>query len=665
MIIGTAGHIDHGKTALVKALTGIDTDRLKEEKARGITIDLGFAYLPTGNGNILGFIDVPGHERLVHTMLAGASGIDFALFVVAADDGVMPQTREHLAIIDLLGITSGIVAITKVDAVPPRRLAEVSQQVRDTLARTTLEGAEILPVSARTGEGIEKLRARLVAVSNELAGRSADGRFRLAVDRSFTLAGIGVIVTGTVLSGSAAVEDHLVVSPSGLRARVRSMHVQNRQAKTARAGDRCALNLAGDGITKESLRRGDVVLDPNLHAPTDRIDASVRLLPNEPRAIRQWFPVRLHHASTEVGAHVVLLDDAPLSPGAQADVQLVLERPIAAAALDRFVIRDVSAQRTMGGGTFLDLHAPGRRRRTPERRAQRAALALPDPARALAELLKTPPFAWDISAFLRDRALPESDEGRLVDALCLVVLDTTLSKFVVAREHWQQRVKDIADQLAVFHAENPDLQGIGREKLRLLSKPRLAAPAFTEALQQIANTGHVVLDGSFVRLASHAVHMSPKDEEAWNRIEPILDGDDRFRPPRVRDISTTTGLPEREIRRLLKLAGRMGQADEIAHDHFFLRATVNEMVRIVADLSTRAKDGVFTAAQFRDRVENGRKVAIQILDFFDRHGVTLNRDDLRRANKHRLDLFGPVVHSSEQENGRESSPVGRPDFKSG
>jgi selenocysteine-specific elongation factor len=665
MIIGTAGHIDHGKTALVKALTGIDTDRLKEEKARGITIDLGFAYLPIGNGNVLGFIDVPGHERLVHTMLAGASGIDFALFIVAADDGLMPQSREHLAIIDLLGIERGIVAITKVDTVPPERLVEVFEQLRDALAGTTLHNAEILPVCALTGEGIDELRGRLVTASGALHNRPVDGGFRLAIDRSFTLAGVGVVVTGTVLSGSASVEDHLIVSPSGLHARVRSMHVQNKPAKTARAGDRCALNLVGHAITKERLHRGDVVLDSNLHAPTDRIDARLRLLPNEARAIRQWFPVRLHHASSEVGAHIVLLGDEPLAPAVQADVQLVLERPIAAAALDRFVIRDASAQRTMGGGCFIDLRAPARHRRTAERRAQRAALALPDPGQALAALLETSPFAWDISAFLRDRARSEKDEESLIDALGLTVLNAASSRFVVAPEHWQRFIKGVADQLSAFHAENPDLQGIGREKLRLLAKPRFAPPMFTAALQHMATAGHVALDGAFVRLASHTVHMSPNDEQTWSRIEPLLGGDDRFRPPRVRDIATATGRPERDIRKLLKLAGRMGRADEIAHDHFFLRTTVNEMVRIVADLSADVKGGNFTAAQFRDRVGNGRKVAIQILDFFDRFGVTLNRDDLRRVNKHRLDLFGPVVHSSERDNGGESSPVGRPDFKSG
>src|ERR1700761_2737529 len=264
MIIGTAGHIDHGKTALVKALTGVDGDRLKEEKARGITIDLGFAYLPTADGPVLGFIDVPGHERFVHTMLAGAGGIDFALLVVAAEDGIKPQTLEHLAIIDLLGIARGLVALTKADLVAADRLGEVTAAIGKAIAGTALEAAPILPVSTVTGQGIDELRAALVAAANETIDRSAQARFRLAVDRVFTLAGVGVVVTGTVLSGSVSAGDHVLISPSGLSARVRSLHAQNRPATTGRAGDRCALNLSGDHIAKDSIHRGDVVLDPEL-----------------------------------------------------------------------------------------------------------------------------------------------------------------------------------------------------------------------------------------------------------------------------------------------------------------------------------------------------------------------------------------------------------------
>ena len=315
MIIGTAGHIDHGKTALVKALTGVDGDRLKEEKARGITIDLGFAYLPTAAGPVLGFIDVPGHERFVHTMLAGASGIDFALLTVAADDGIKPQTVEHLAILDLLGISRGVVAVTKADLVTPERLEVVTSQISAAIARTVLERADILPVSALTGQGVDELRTYLAVAATNTIARPAEARFRLAVDRVFTLAGVGVVVTGTVLSGLVHVADHVQISPSGLMARVRSLHTQNRPEKIGRAGDRCALNLAGPDISKEAIRRGDVVVDPDLHAPTDRIDAVLRVLTSGGKPIGQWFPVRLHHGAAEVGARVVLLGDDPIQPG--------------------------------------------------------------------------------------------------------------------------------------------------------------------------------------------------------------------------------------------------------------------------------------------------------------------------------------------------------------
>ncbi|TPK88804.1 selenocysteine-specific translation elongation factor [Mesorhizobium sp. B2-4-17] len=667
MIIGTAGHIDHGKTALVKALTGVEGDRLKEEKARGITIDLGFAYLPVEGGRRLGFIDVPGHERFVHTMLAGATGIDFAMLVVAADDGIMPQTREHLAIIDLLGIRRGIIALTKSDLATPERLAQVSAEIRAMVAETALEGADVLPVSAVTGQGVEHLRGRLAAAGGELPRSSADQRFRLAVDRVFTLAGIGVVATGTILTGTVRVGDRVRISPFGLAARVRSLHVQNEPAESGRAGDRCALNLQGEEISKEAVHRGDMVLDPELHAPTDRIDARLKLLPSESKGLRQWFPVRLHHASAEVGAHVVLLGEAALDPGMGADVQLVLDRPIAAAALDRFVIRDTSAQRTIGGGQFLDLRPPARRRRTPERAALRAALSLSDPRQAFAALLETSPYFQDVGGFASDRALAPGERESLPAAVDAIVLPVEADRIAVSRSRWHAYTSALLNALATFHAQYPDLQGIGREKLRLLLQPRLPAAVFAAALQKVARDHAIALDGAFVRLATHTVRLTPKDEALWHGVESLLGGAAQYRPPRVRDIAVLTGQGERDIRRLLKLVGRLGFVDEVAIDHFFLRSTVRQMVAIAADLAGPSGNGAFTAAQFRDRLDNGRKVAIQILEFFDRHGVTLSRGDQRRTNRHRLDLFGPLTPQPRRDRsdpGRESSPVGRSDFKS-
>jgi selenocysteine-specific elongation factor len=642
MIVGTAGHIDHGKTALVRALTGVDGDRLKEEKARGITIDLGFAYLPLDKDFVLGFIDVPGHERFVHTMVAGASGIDMALLVVAADDGVMPQTLEHLAILDLLRIGRGLIALTKADLATPERLAEVTAQIRQATAGTVLEGADILPVSSLTGVGIDALRERLAAEAHAWGARAADGRFRLAVDRVFTLTGIGVVVTGTVLSGAVHLKDQVLLSPSGLSARVRSLHAQNRPVETGRSGDRCALNLAGEGISKDAIHRGDMVVDPFLHEPTDRIDARLHLLPGEAKSIGQWFPARLHHGAVEVGTRVVLLEGEQLLPGRVADVQLVLSRPIAAAALDRFVLRDVSAQRTIGGGQFLDLRAPSRQRRTAERTAQRAALAVADPQQALAALLETPPFAWDLLAFARDRALSAARLDDMAAQLSPIIFDVGDQRVAISQPHWQHFVTNLVERLQTFHAANPDMQGVGREKLRLVLQPRLPAAAFALALQHADFAGRVVRDGAFVRLASHSLQLSPEREALWQAIAPLLGGSTRFRPPRVRDIAGVLARPEQDIRQLMKFAARLGLVDEVAHDHFFLRATTHEMVLIAADMAAQAADGRFTAAQFRDRIDSGRKVAIQILEFFDRQGVTINHGTLRRMQARYLDLFGPA-----------------------
>jgi selenocysteine-specific elongation factor len=637
VIVGTAGHIDHGKTSLVRALTGVDTDRLKEEKARGISIDIGFAYLPTPAGDVLGFVDVPGHEKFIHTMLAGATGIDFVLLVVAADDGIMPQTREHLAIVELLGLTRGAVALTKIDAVAPEQVEATRAAVEAALARTALAGAPVFPVSAVSGEGVDALRDLLFGAAAEGGARRGDGAFRFAVDRSFTLAGAGTVVTGIVLSGEVAVGDRVVVSPPGMPARVRSIHAQNRPADKGVAGQRCALNLAGDGMSKDAVARGDFVLAPHLHAPTERIDASLRLLRSEPRPIAQWTPVRLHHAATDVAARIVLLGD-PIAPGEESLAQLVLEKPIAAAVGDRFVLRDTTAQRTIGGGVFLDLRPPARKRRTPERIAALRAAQTPDPAQALAALLALPPHVVDLTSFSRDRALADVDAKALAVHPDIATFSADGAVQAMARKTHALVVDRTVAALAAFHAENPDLPGQGLERLRLSLEPRLPAPLFRTILQGL--DGRVALDGAWARLAGHVARLTDRDEELWTRVRPLIDGAERFRPPRVRDIAGLVGLPEGEIRRLMKLLGRTGQTHEVAHDHFFLRATVAEMVAIAARLAAEAPNGLFTASQFRDRLDNGRKVAIQILEFFDRHGVTLRRGDLRRINRRRLDLFG-------------------------
>lgn len=636
MIVGTAGHIDHGKTALVRALTGIDADRLAEEKARGITIELGFAYADLGGGSITGFVDVPGHEKFVHTMLAGAGGIDLALLVVAADDGIMPQTREHLAILDLLGVGRAIVALTKSDLAGPERIAGLTAEIAALLQPTRLASAPVFAVSAQNGTGIAALKSALAAAEAATTARASDARFRLAIDRSFTLAGAGTVVTGTVLSGRVAVGDQIRLSPSGLSARLRGIHAQNRKSDTGLAGQRCALNLTGDGITREAIARGDMALDPLLHAPTERMDVLLRVLDSEPKPITTWFPARLHIGAAELGARVVPLQ-GDIPPGGEALAQVVLDAPLAAAVGDRFILRDVSARRTIGGGRVVDLRAPARRRSRPERLTALQAMALPDPASALAALGALSPV--DLDAFARDRAMAGEQIAAALARSGLEVIAGT--RQALAPQRLGELRLQMLDLLEGFHRDNADLQGLGRERLRLLLSLRLSKPDFAAFIRDEADAGRIVLDGAFLRLPGHMPRLSDQDEATLAQILPHLLGEERFRPPRVRDFAGELGVDEPEIRRILRMAARQGRIDQIAHDHFFARATTIEMVGIIRELAVATDDGWFGAPAFRDRVQNGRKVAIQILDFFDRLGLTLRRGDLRRINPHRIDLFAP------------------------
>lgn len=651
MIIGTAGHIDHGKTSLVRALTGVDADRLKEEKERGLTIDLGFAYMPGEGDDVLGFVDAPGHEKFIHNMLAGATGVDLVLLVVAADDGVMPQTLEHLAILDLLEIETGAVALTKTDMVSPERLEEARRDIVAAVSGVRLADAPIFPVSSETGAGLVELQDFLVAAASAHRARQDDRLFRLAVDRCFTLRGAGTVVTGTVLSGVVRVDDMVAISPSGLSCRVRSIHAQNRASEEGRSGQRCALNLVGERIAKDVIHRGDVACAPELHAPTQRLDVKLRILSSEAKAIGQWAPVRFHHGAAEIAARVVPLSENGIAPGEEGFAQLVLERDVAALVGDRFVLRDTSARRTVGGGRIVDLRAPSRKRRTPERLAQLDALSIEAPEAALSAVLGRAPFFADLESFGRDRGLSASRSETMASSLGIERFAAGETNIVLNSRIFAGMRRDLSVALADFHTENPDLAGIGVERLRLALEPRLPSAAFKSVLTHLMRVGEVVVQGAWARLPAHQARLTEADAARWSKIAPLLGGAERFRPPRVRDIANVLGLAEGDVRRLLKMQSRMGHLDEVAHDHFFLRETTSEMIDILVDLAQRQPRGEISAAQFRDCVENGRKVAIQILEFLDRHGVTLRRGDSRRLNPHRLDLFRV---SAEQEGGARS-----------
>jgi selenocysteine-specific elongation factor len=627
MIVGTAGHIDHGKTALVKALTGVDADRLKEEKARGITIDLGYAYSDLGDGRQLGFVDVPGHERFVHNMLAGATGIDAALLVVSAAEGIKPQTVEHLQIVDLLGLDRGIVALTKADLVDDDQLLERMAEVETLLSSTSLAGAEIVPVSALTGQGIDELKAKLLALGE--SGKGATGFARLAVDRCFVLSGTGVVVTGTIHAGEIKVDDRLVLTPSGLEARVRSLHAQNRPAEIGRAGERCALNLTGSRLSKDSVRRGDWVVSPELHAPTDRADVRLKLLPSEGQPLKHWSPVHVHLGAAHVMGRVALIEDDKLAPGASGLAQLVLEEKVGALAGDRIILRDPSATRTLAGATVIDPFGPPRNRRSDRRRAELAALDDID-AEVLPKLLRLESGYVEMARFGQSRNLRPSE----VENLLRAAGGESLEGFGFLADTLVAARLDIVGTLKAFHGAKPDAPGLQPERLRVTMSKRWPIPVFRTLLDREVHAKKVTVDGPFLRIPGHSLVLGPKDEALWNKTATELQRE-RFKPPRVRDFAQAYSVPEPDMRRLLQRMARIGRVVEVAPDQYFLRPVVAEMIGIA-----HAFGRDFTAAEFRDKLDNGRKVAILILEFFDRHGITMRRGDLRRTVPQKLEQYG-------------------------
>lgn len=632
MIIGTAGHIDHGKTTLVHALTGVDTDRLPEEKRRGISLDLGYAYLegPTPSQR-LGFIDVPGHERLLHTMLAGATGIDHALLLVAADDGVMPQTREHLAVLSLLGISSDDIVITKIDRVPPARVQAVRDDIRQLLRDTPLAGAPVHPVSALQHEGIDALKAHLFEVARRHAEiDEPSAGFRLAVDRAFTLDGLGTVVTGTVLAGRVQVGDELRLLRAAHTAsvRVRSLHAQNQPAHSAQRGQRCALALAG--LAKDVLRRGQVLCDPRVAHTTDRLDVRLHLWPEEPSALASGTRVHLHLGAEDVIARVDLLEGESLAPGGTALAQLVSQRPVAAWHGERFVLRDAGARRTLAGGRILDAAAPPRHRRSPLRQQVLLAASEEDASRRWGALIETAPFGLELA---RQAVL----EGRLAPpVLPSGVRVAAGSAFSSA--HWQGLQDRVLQALDTFHADHPDELGPSAARLRRLAALPLGETVWMALLDTLAAAGDLARLGPWWHRPAHAVRLDEHEEHIAEQVLPLLRAGG-FDPPWVRDLAATLGEPDTRLRPALARIARRGQLFPVVRDLYYHAEALEALSTHVRAVAQR--DGPVRAAAFRDATGLGRKRAIQILEFFDRIGLTRRvRDD------HLLRADGPTFGSA-------------------
>ena len=619
VVVGTAGHIDHGKTSLVKALTGIDTDRLPEEKARGITIDLGFAFLEEPGGLTIEIVDVPGHERFVKNMLAGVGGIDLAMLVIAADEGVMPQTREHLAICSLLHIKAGLIALTKADMVEPDWLELVREDVAGAVRDTFLAGAPILPVSAKTGQGLDELRAALRTLAQSVPQRGTDQLPRLPIDRVFTVRGFGTVVTGTLTAGALGVDDRVEVFPRKTEAKIRGLQTHGHPVTSARAGQRTAVNL--QGLERAAIARGDVVGLPGTLVPSMLVDGTLELLKDAVRPLRSRARVRFHVGTSEIMARAILLDRTELAPGETSFARFRLEGQLVARPGDRFVVRSYSPVVTIGGGTLLDVDPPRFKRRGPALVAHLTLLQTGDPEAVLEEHVRHVGAAGVRLATLAGRVAfgPAQLKG-LLDALQAAGRVIAVERdWFIHPESFARLSTLVVDTLTAFHHAGPLKPGMSREELR--SRAGGADErVFAFLLSALSADGTVKTERDKVRLASHEVRLSPDQQRVVDRLE-----DDFLRaeaaPPSAEEALGRAGLgggdEEHELFQVLVQAGKLVRVKESLFFH--ARALDTIQTKLVALLRERKEIG---PADIKDLLGISRKYAIPLLEFFDQRRVT-------------------------------------------
>jgi selenocysteine-specific elongation factor len=613
IIVGTAGHIDHGKTALVKALTGIDADRLEEEKRRGITIDLGFAHLQLTPGLRLGFVDVPGHERFVKNMLAGVGGIDVVLFVIAADESIKPQTREHFDICRLLGIAHGVIALTKSDLVDADILGLVRLEVEELVQGSFLEGAAIVPVSSVSGAGLDDLRSELARAAESVPEKSAGGHFRLPIDRVFSVKGFGTVATGTLISGFVASEQAVEVYPSGRTLRVRGVEVHGDRAGHAVAGQRTAVNLAD--IAPGELARGDVLSEPRRFRAVSQVDCRLQLLPSA-KPLKHRAPVHFHAGTAEIGAEVRLLGGtAPLPPGSSAYARLVLVRAALLLPGDRFINRMFSPVITIGGGVVLDLPATLRSTRAAERLAE---IEKSDDAGRIALLVREAGFGAGVDELV---ARTGWMEAKVAAAAARASLMAVGNSWYVDPAWFAAARAQLADGVRVFHRENPLAAGIARQDLRAREMPRVP-PFLLDAL--LAAAAEIAVEGETVRLRSHQVVLQQDEEQARAAIERTFEAAGLAAPP-MAEVLASSGVENKRARTLLESLVREKRLLRINQELVFHASAIEHVRQILRP----RKSQHFGVGEFKEWTGVSRKYAIPLLEYLDREHIT-RRDGDRR-----------------------------------
>src|SRR5688500_7992661 len=629
--VGTAGHVDHGKSTLIEALTGIDPDRLREEKERGMTIDLGFAWLTLPSGREISIVDVPGHERFVKNMLAGVGGIDAALLVVAADEGIMPQTREHLAILNLLGINRGLVALTKKDLVDDEWIALLTEEIGDALKGTTLQGAPVVPVSALGRVGLDDLTRTLDRLLEETPAKRDVGRPRLPVDRVFSLGGFGTVVTGTLLDGALTLGQELEVLPSGLKTRARGLQSHKSKVQVAAPGRRVAVNLGG--LATEQLQRGDVITIPGALKPTAALDVRLRLLLDAPKPLANATSVSFHSGTAEAVGKVTLLEGDSLKPGAEGWAQVRLRAPIAVAKGDLFIIRQLSPAVTLGGGQVVD-PAPARRhrRRQPGVIAALDLLAQGTPEEIVLQTLElkegptAAPVAQDPQTLLKASGLETTTAQEALASLEQRGQVVRLGALVLTLTAWRRIETRAREHLADYHRQSPLRPGMPREELK--SRLQLPTRQFNDAIARLTAEGITAEAGAAVRLASHEVALTPHQEQLAAAFVGRLEAQPEAPPtlPELRALLANgngASLDE-DLLSALSLHGRIVRVSE---DLAFGGAAYNRMVaRLTEHLTAHGK---ITVAEARDLFGTSRKYVLPLLEYLDQKRVTRRLGDER------------------------------------
>ena len=624
MLIATVGHVDHGKTALVNALTGVDTDRLPEERRRGLSIDLGFAYKSL-NGRTLGFIDVPGHQRFIHNMLAGIAGIDLALLVVAADDGVMPQTLEHVTILSLLGISQALVAITKCDRVSESRIAEVKDAVTALLESTALAGAPMFALSTLHGIGIEALRAALAQQAEALPPKACDQGFRLAIDRCFIVSGAGKVVTGTVFAGQVRRASKLYLAPiDGVEVRVRGIHAQGEAAEVAYAGQRCALNITAAAVDLSAiLRRGQWLVESRAWLISDCIDVCLQLLScAEP--LKHWTALHIHHGSADVSGRVALFGNRSMSPGSSGFAQLVLDHKIGVGWGDRMVLRDQSARCTLAGAVVVDPQAPRKGRQQRHRGAVLKALLVADPVAALTQAAANSTIPFDVAGFVRSRNPNATVELRLRDAAAAVTVALQTISGVIHQSLWYTLKDQVNHIIGDWHRKHAELIGPTIQQLRVAMAQEFR-PLLALLLAQWVLDGAFIKEGRCYRQLQHQVRL-PEAEARVLRCLSAQMASHTLQPLSVAALAAQWHCAAEVLQYQLQQLAFKGFLIHFGK-YYLLPPAVEKLARIAA--ATGVDGHCFRVNEYRDRAAIGRNFAIAVLEYFDFRGLTRRLGDER------------------------------------